>query len=59
MMGGLQRRPTDEMPLLWVLNMSDGKHSLLNISDRSGLDFDLIKNAADVLLDHKLLREVS
>jgi len=59
MMGGLQKRAADEMALLWVLNMSDGTHSLLDISDRSGLDFDLIKNAANVLLDHKLLREVS
>jgi len=59
MMGGLQKRPTSEMSLLWVLNMSDGKHSLLDISDRSGLDFDVINNAADVLFEHKLLREVS
>lgn len=58
-MGGLQKRPTDEMPLLWVLNMSDGNHSLLDISDRSGLNFDLIKNAADVLCEHRLLKEVS
>jgi aminopeptidase-like protein len=58
MMGGLQKRPSDEMSLLWVLNMSDGKHSLLDISDRSGLNFDLIRNAADVLCEHKLLKEI-
>jgi aminopeptidase-like protein len=59
MMGGLQKRPLDEMPLLWVLNMSDGSHSLLDISDRSGLNFDLVRNAADVLCEHKLLKEIS
>ena len=59
MMGGLQKRPSDEMPLLWVLNMSDGNHSLLDISDRSGLNFDLIRNSADVLREHKLLKEIS
>lgn len=51
MMGSLQKRTADEMPLFWVLNMSINKHCLLDISDRSGLDFDLIKNAVDVLLD--------
>ncbi len=59
MMGGLQKRPANELSLLWVLNMSDGKHSLLDISDRSGLDFHSIKNAANVLFEHKLLEEVS
>jgi aminopeptidase-like protein len=57
--GGLQQRPTDEMAFLWVMNMSDGNHSLLDISDRSGLDFHSIKNAANVLFEHKLLEEVS
>lgn len=59
MMGGLQKRAADEMALLWVLNMSDGTSSLLDISDRSGLKFDLIKQAADVLSEHKLIEEVS
>lgn len=59
MMGGLQKRPEEELPLLWVLNMSDGNHSLLDISDRSKLDFDVIKKAAYVLCEHRLLEEVS
>ncbi|MHC4572981.1 MAG: DUF4910 domain-containing protein [Planctomycetota bacterium] len=58
MMGGLQNRAAEEMALLWVLNMSDANHSLLDISDRSGLDFDSVKNAADILCDHKLLKPV-
>ncbi|UCF14097.1 MAG: DUF4910 domain-containing protein, partial [Phycisphaerales bacterium] len=57
--GGLQQRSAEEMALLWVLNMSDGKHNLLDISDRSGLPFEAIKNATDVLCEHKLLEEVS
>ncbi|MFA5074971.1 MAG: DUF4910 domain-containing protein [Candidatus Babeliales bacterium] len=44
--------------ILWVLNFSDGKHSLLDISFLSGFDFDLIKNAADVLIASDLLGEV-
>jgi aminopeptidase-like protein len=38
-----------EMALLWVLNQSDGGRSLLDISQRSGLDFETIRLAADAL----------
>ncbi|HKR09955.1 MAG TPA: DUF4910 domain-containing protein [Gemmatimonadaceae bacterium] len=44
-----------EMALLWVLNFSDGQHSLLDISDRSSIPFSVIKQAADALVDAKLL----
>jgi aminopeptidase-like protein len=40
---------------LWVLNFSDGDHSLLDIADRSGLPFASIRNAADVLRQSGLL----
>jgi aminopeptidase-like protein len=43
--------------MLWVLNLSDGRSSLLDIADRSGLDFGTIQNAATVLLEHDLLTE--
>jgi aminopeptidase-like protein len=45
-----------ELSTLWVLNLSDGNHSLLDIAERSGLGFDSIKKAADVLLEHNLLK---
>jgi aminopeptidase-like protein len=45
-----------QMAMLWVLNLSDGGPSLLDIAERSGLAFDLIKDAADLLLRHDLLR---
>ena len=54
--GGPKDVGIEELPLLWVLNQSDGKHSLLDISDRSGLSFDAIKRAADALLEHGLLK---
>ena len=41
--------------LSWVLNMSDGTASLLDIARRSGLPFPLIRQAASVLEDHDLL----
>ena len=37
-------------------NLSDGEHSLLDISDRSGLKFEALKRAADALLQHGLLK---
>jgi aminopeptidase-like protein len=33
--------------LMWVLNMSDGTHTLLDIAERSGVPFDLLAEAAD------------
>jgi aminopeptidase-like protein len=53
---GLYASPgTEEMALLWVLNLSDGTHSLLDIAERSGLAFELLKRAADRLVGAKLL----
>ena len=43
------------MALLWVLNLSDGSQSLLDIADRAGIGFDLIADAADTLAGHGLL----
>lgn len=49
--------PADfEMGLLWVLNMSDGRHSLLDISERAAMPFATIRRAADTLLAASLLR---
>jgi aminopeptidase-like protein len=43
---------------LWVLNMSDGKNSLLDIAERSGLPFALLSDAADLLFRHGLLASI-
>lgn len=40
---------------LWVLNLSDGTHSLLDIAERSGLPFPAVRNAAEVLTEAGLL----
>jgi aminopeptidase-like protein len=46
-----------EMPILWVLNLSDGSHSLLDIAERSRTPFVDIRRAADALLRCELLEE--
>jgi aminopeptidase-like protein len=56
MMGGSKDGGVQELPLLWVLNLSDGEHSLLDISERSGLSFGALKIAADALAQNGLLR---
>ncbi|HEY1648218.1 MAG TPA: DUF4910 domain-containing protein [Terracidiphilus sp.] len=40
---------------LWVLNLSDGENTLLDIAERSGLPFTTIYNAADLLCESGLL----
>lgn len=55
--GGQTDGRVSQLAMLWVLNLSDGQHTLLDIADRSGLEFDLIKSIADVLLEHDLLQE--
>jgi aminopeptidase-like protein len=40
---------------LWVLNFSDGEHSLLDIADRSGMPFSAISAAAELLRESGLL----
>jgi aminopeptidase-like protein len=44
---------------LWVLNFSDGEHSLLDIAERSGLTFATIRDAAELLHQSGLLAAVS
>ena len=47
----------EQLAMLWVLNQSDGRHSLLDIAERSGLPFGLLRDVADRLLDSDLLAE--
>lgn len=54
---GQQEGNQGELALLWVLNLSDGAHTLLDIAERSGLRFALVKTAADALHASGLLRE--
>jgi aminopeptidase-like protein len=59
LMGGDRDTGFDQMSLLWVLNLSDGRHTLLDIAERSGYDFTIIQNAAAALLQKDLVRIVS
>jgi aminopeptidase-like protein len=47
--------PGYEMALLWVLNLSDGRHTLLDIADRAKLPFEVVSRAARDLSAHQLV----
>lgn len=53
--GGHVDQNRRELALLWVLNFSDGRHSLLDIAERAGMDFSLIHGAARDLVSAGLL----
>ncbi|HWC04636.1 MAG TPA: DUF4910 domain-containing protein [Methylomirabilota bacterium] len=55
--GGRARVDLDELARLWVLNLSDGGHSLLEIAERSGRPFDAVRAAAETFLAAGLLKE--
>jgi aminopeptidase-like protein len=57
--GGHRAVADDQMALLWVLNLADGRHSLLDTAERAGIPFAAIRDAADALIGVKLLESVS
>jgi aminopeptidase-like protein len=54
--GGAVSSPDDERALLWVLNLSDGGASLLEIARRSGLRYAVVRRAAERLEEAGLLK---
>jgi aminopeptidase-like protein len=54
-LGGSKNQKTNQMAMLWILNLSDGGHSLLDIAEMSQIDFDIIYNVSLILENHGLL----
>jgi aminopeptidase-like protein len=55
--GGPEGAAAHEMALLWALNLSDGRHGVLDIAERSGLTFETVDRAVTALRDQGLLEE--
>ncbi len=55
---GQRKQAVDPLALLWVLNMSDGDHSLLDIATLGQLAFGKLQTAARLLIEKNLLREI-
>jgi aminopeptidase-like protein len=56
-LGGRSDAKQAQMAMLWVLNLSDGEHSLLDIAERAGLPFGIVDVAARALHDAGLVKE--
>ena len=57
-MGGQRAASYDQMALLWVLNLADGHHSLLDMAERAGVPFATIRAAAAALVAAELLERM-
>jgi aminopeptidase-like protein len=55
MVGGDKDAAAANMAMLWILNLSDGMHSLLDIAERANLPFEVIRKTAQLLQHHGLL----
>jgi aminopeptidase-like protein len=53
--GGAHRLDGLEDALLWVLNLGDGRHTLLDVARRSGIPFHDLDSAARALAEHGLV----
>ncbi|MBF2026083.1 MAG: DUF4910 domain-containing protein [Oscillatoriales cyanobacterium C42_A2020_001] len=54
-LGGEQDKKINEMAMLWILNYSDGKHSLLDIADQASIRFHLIHQIVEKLKSANLI----
>ena len=56
--GGPKETNNFQESIDWILNMSDGKNSLLDIAIKSNLNFELIKKCADILEKNQLIKKI-
>lgn len=57
--GGSKEAVAKNLSNLWVLNLADGEHSLLDIAERADLPFDLVAGSARRLEKERLLQRPS
>jgi aminopeptidase-like protein len=55
LIGGSNESADIQMAILWVLNLSDGYHTLMDISKQSDISFKVIREVADKLVECRLL----
>lgn len=56
-LGGRSDAKQAQLAMLWVLNLADGGHSLLDVAERSGLPFESVAAAAAALRRAELIKE--
>jgi aminopeptidase-like protein len=56
--GGNREMERIRLAILWVLNLSDGNHTLLEIAERADMEFRMIHDAAVALREKGLVKEL-
>lgn len=57
--GGQKTNTDSEVAMFWMLSFSDGSHDIMEISEKSGIKFDILLDAALKLQDSKLLKAIT
>lgn len=57
--GGQKTSNDSEVAMFWMLSFSDGSHDIMDISEKSGIKFDILLDAALKLQDSKLLKVIT
>lgn len=53
--GGQSDQKNLQMAMLWMLNFSDGNHSILDIAEKSNLSVNVLFRTSQILVEHNLL----
>jgi aminopeptidase-like protein len=56
--GGQSDQKALQMAMLWLLNLADGDHSLLDIAERAAIPFSTIQKITQILMEKKLLKGI-
>lgn len=57
-LGGQKSKLDSESAMFWILSFSDGTHDLINISEKSGLEFEVLVEVAQKLEKNNLLKAI-
>jgi aminopeptidase-like protein len=57
--GGSKNPELLHLAMLWVLNLSDGRHTVLDVADKAGIPFAVINDATCLLHTNGLLKIIS
>lgn len=57
--GGQKISKDSELAMFWMLNLSDGNHNMVTIAEKSGIEFEILCDAALKLQENNLLEIMS
>ena len=54
--GGSKSKSELQKAFQWIMHLADGKHSILDIANKSNLDFKIVNEASSVFIKKGLLK---